>query len=878
MTHQDDRFDALLERSSEAIRNESLDPDQSRAIADRVWMRLNQQAATSATKPELIEGCDAFQCLMPEAARGALGDAQRLLLEDHLAACPRCRRAWARAKSGLAVIPGAARDTAASTRALTGWRPLAAAAAIALFAAGGVWVGRDLFGPALPTQANITEAPAGLIQLGGSKITPLAQGASLQYGETIRAPRDAGAVITLEDGSRVELRERTEMQLARRGRDTEIRLLRGDLIVEASKQGSGHLWVHTPDSEVAVVGTVFTVSSGLRGSRVSVLEGRVEVDTGGREHLLLPGDQVSSAAGSDRVPFASEVAWSHHRAKHIQLIAELQQLARDIDAIPAHPLRTSTELLDLMPAEIALFGSMPNLTDTLGEAHRLFVARLAQSPALQEWFSTEHGREVAAAIDSAVERVRTFGSQLGDEIVVGVAVARQREPRLLVASRLQNPEQFGAFIVAELERLDRERQAQGQHERLPVSWIEQISTVPATAQPGAPDALYLSRLGSTLVASNDTALLSELAARAQQPSTVRSRFVEVMANRYAGGVNWLAGADLETLFALASGNDETADQAARRSGVLDARHVVIESKSDRIEATIDFREPRHHLTAWLAEPATMGAVDYVSPNAYVAVSALVKDPVDMLHDIEEMADQPELGISQVISDTRQATGVDIRDDLLASLGGEFAFAIDGPVLPIPAWKVVIEVYDPARLQAALERLVVALNQRLTAEGRPGVAIQASEVQGYKLYSVQYAQDAVSVHYTFDGGYWLLASQQPVLLQAIQDRRSGLSLTRSSIFSSQLPNDGRGDLSAFVYSNLGPLMQKLSSASEAMPLDAAERERLAAIFGNTEPTLHWAYAGTDSITVGARGPRLADSLVLSMLGAGPAISAETTVGE
>ena len=47
-------------------------------------------------------------------------------------------------------------------------------------------------------------------------------------------------------------------------------------------------------------------------------------------------------------------------------------------------------------------------------------------------------------------------------------------------------------------------------------------------------------------------------------------------------------------------------------------------------------------------------------------------------------------------------------DLAASLGGEFALALDGPLMPVPSWKLVSEVYDPGRFQATLA----------TAGGRP----------------------------------------------------------------------------------------------------------------------------------------------------------------
>ena len=48
--------------------------------------------------------------------------------------------------------------------------------------------------------------------------------------------------------------------------------------------------------------------------------------------------------------------------------------------------------------------------------------------------------------------------------------------------------------------------------------------------------------------------------------------------------------------------------------------------------------------------------------------------------------------------------IDIRDDLAANLGGEFLISLDGPVLPTPSWKAVIEVRNPDQLEQTLERI------------------------------------------------------------------------------------------------------------------------------------------------------------------------------
>jgi hypothetical protein len=62
-----------------------------------------------------------------------------------------------------------------------------------------------------------------------------------------------------------------------RANDLTIRLGRGSVMVEAAKRRKGHLFVDTGDCRVAVTGTLFGVSAGVKGSRVSVVQGEVHV-------------------------------------------------------------------------------------------------------------------------------------------------------------------------------------------------------------------------------------------------------------------------------------------------------------------------------------------------------------------------------------------------------------------------------------------------------------------------------------------------------------------------------------------------------------------------------------------------------------------------
>jgi uncharacterized protein (TIGR03435 family) len=162
-------------------------------------------------------------------------------------------------------------------------------------------------------------------------------GRPISYSEVVRASDQAGTVLTLTDGSRVEMRSESELALERADDGVRIRLGRGSVIVNAAKQGPGHLYVQTKDILVFVVGTVFMVNADEVGSRVAVIEGEVEVQQGATLKKLFPGQQVATNPVMPVVPLVDAITWSRNVVAHIALLEHAH--ARAVASSPDGPLR-----------------------------------------------------------------------------------------------------------------------------------------------------------------------------------------------------------------------------------------------------------------------------------------------------------------------------------------------------------------------------------------------------------------------------------------------------------------------------------------------------------------------------------------------------------
>jgi hypothetical protein len=880
-------LEAILDQTVNAVLSDQPDTPAVDAAASRVWARIatgqnTSAAATSPTAAEHINNCGDFQSLIPSHLRRELSPARALLLEDHTQECIPCRKALKEARTGRTA---AARATFNSSPArssqktnFTAWRWAVAASVLVAVAVGALFVSNRLpSGGALA--ATVESANGALYRVTDAGTLAMAVGEQIGKGVRVRTAKDSGAVVRLADGSRVEMRERSEFSITQNGQGVTLHLDRGDVIVEAAKQGAGHLFVATPDSLVSVKGTIFAVGSGTKGSRVSVVEGEVHVNHSGADKVLLPGDQTVTGASLKPVSVKDDVAWSRNASRYAKMVTELASLRKDIAQQVPHPgVRYSTRFLDLAPEGTVLYAALPNLATTLGESHRIMQERIAQNPALSEWMreqesSAAHG----PGLNQTMARVREFGQYLGDEIVITAGTNAQGNPdAFLVLGELKNAQGFRPFLEKQIGDL---KSADKGAPRVNIIDDPSAVTAPATAAAAntatatgnkkaarvnkGNDELYIWIREDFFAASPKLEQLKGLQATINAPGTNRfagTPFYTRIADVYKEGAGLIVAADLERVIAQATsdvtkvGGQQRLD-LYRQTGLLNLKHFVVEQKEVKAKtqsrAVLSFNEPRRGIASWLAAPGPMGALKFISPDANVATAFVVKEPTLLVDDLLGFMETASPDLRKRLRELETQNGLDLKRDFAAPLGGEFAFAIDGPVLPTPSWKMIMEVYDQQHLQGTFESVVGKLNAWAAQNGQKGLQLTASGGSP-NIYTLRSVDFGLEVHYTYAEGYLIAAPTVALLTRALQHRESGVSLVTSARFTSALPEDGNTNFSAVFYHNLAPLLQPLAETigDRAKSLGEEQQKAIAAFAANSQPTLAYAYAQGDRITLAA----------------------------
>jgi ferric-dicitrate binding protein FerR (iron transport regulator) len=795
MTPQDPNLDPLLEQAIAEIRGEALDPALFEAAAGRVQQRLAQHAT--------LHTCADFQALIPDYRAGTLSPARALLLKDHTHECVACYKPMATASSGTKHQPPATTHHPQFFR-------LAAAAALVAAAGLAFWAFGDRLRPAYSGPEAVVESADGLIyRVSDTGTAPLLRGAEVPAGVTIRAARDSRAMLRLHDGSHVEMRERSGLSVSERGRDLTIGLDRGAILVQAAKRRTGHLYVSTRDCRVSVTGTVFSVNSGLKGSRVTVIEGTVLVAQDRHESVLHAGDQVATSSAMGATPVPLEISWSKNADAYIAMLNAVTALNVKLDQDHFPALRYSSNLLSMAPAGTVVYASIPNLSQALTEVQQVFVPKIQQNATLTQWWQQNH-------LDQVIADMSTMSGYLGSEMVVAASLNSSGHPgQPVIMAELTQPG-FAAFAQAEVAKLSSGANAQ----KLRI--VTDPSAIGAIPQ-GQCVLLVLPHL---VALSPDAAALQQIASGA--PTTFATTdFGSQIAAAYGAGVGLLFAADVQAMAPASHGHAPNVQyfmvQQTGNAGAPETRAALI------------FNGQRTGVASWLAAPAPLDALDFMSPQATLAWAAAVKQPTAIIDEIMTMqASNP--AFQQHIAEVQALLGVDLRNDLAAALGGEVAMAQDGPLLPLPSWKIAVEVYDPVKLQATIQKL-------LAAASMTGVQLQQSTANGRTYYTLS-TQSATPFCYTYTDGYLLAGSSQALLDTAIQNRASGYTLPRSATFTALIPHDQYANFSAAIYYNastLAPLLEQFSKQPAVQQLAA-----------NLKPTLIAAYGENDRITFATSG--------------------------
>lgn len=820
-----------------------------KAAGERVRAAIGAQAmVTSNSDGESWNSIDDYVAAIPAYLAKQLGESQTLLFEEETRSSIPLRRALNEARRQL---DGSAQTTADDVRKKAPvYRWMAAAAAVAVIAVSFIIAVPDLPSLDQARVAQIDEIDGQLYQIVDGSLEKLTVGTWVDGQQRLRSASGSTAIITLDDGSQIEVDERSEISMTRRGSGNRIDVSRGRILVAASPQGSGTLDVFTNEFMVSVTGTIFEVAHGAKGSRVSVVEGEVNVLLAGNTTALTPGEAMASRMDFLTLNVEDEISWSRDADEYVAMLGEVAALQQDLEAIMESQPRYSTRLLDLVPEDTAVYIAVPNAPEKVAEVYDVVRARAQSSEYLAETWAELEAATEGQYLDEMMSWVREIGYTLGEETVFAITMQTIDGEPLSVPIVLSevDADAFAASFEQQLQQLRDVLAAEGHDDELEIALIND----PSEALDGQ---LSIWLYEDILVATVDAATMLEMqtAVENQASAFVGTQMHGMLQSSYDLGTQILGAVNIQHLILpLDSSSEGLEESGLNNAEYLVAQHQLVDGETT-ITADIYFDGETQGAMSWLATPASMGSLEFFSVDTTIVAAMLLKEPISILDDIGEI---------ELPNEIEATAELELFYNVVSVLGGEVAIGLDGPALPTPAWKAVIEAYDAAFLQESIELSVARFNEH-SLDNAVGATISfaPTDVAGYSGFDIKLVVDesialgewnSASFSYVFVDGYMIAAPNGALIDRAIGFYESGSNLQTDSEFRELLSRDGYLDFSAIYFSRLSQL---IGDITRNLPSNLTEEQQAAvsALDQDVSPSMgsilalpdkmHFAYSGS-----------------------------------
>ena len=874
---KDDRSDSkLLDAAIDAIKADSPTAAEITEAGNRARAALEQHRGpqainaehTESIVPEVTTGSwdsiDDYIAAIPAYLAGELSPQQATLFEEESRQSIPLRRALNAAREQQDTVADASPENKGSKK--FSYRLFAVAATITAVAVALFAITPDLPSFNQNQLAQIDEIDGELYQIVDGQLESLTPGTWIDGRQRIRSANGSKAVITLDDGSQIEVDERSELSMTRRSSGNRIDVSRGRILVVASPQGSGTLDVFTDEFMVSVTGTIFEVAHGAKGSRVAVIEGSVDVLMQGNTSSLESGEVLGTRQERYALNLVDELAWSKDADEYIAMIQEVVALQQDLQAVIDSPNRFSSRLLDLAPADTAMYVAVPNAPEKIVEIYDVIRDRLENSDAFAEAWAEFNDVNEEQHLDEIMTWMREIGYTLGDETVFTISVhdndgGEVNEENLVpVVLSEVDADVFRASFENTMEQVQARLAAEGLDTELEFAIVDD----PADA---IDDQLSILLVDDIMVASNSGSVLQEMQNIVLNGGSdfVDGEFHEMLQYSYSQGTEIIGALDLQLLLSLTETNapEENAEDVAEImdvTGLANAQYLIGQySQEDgmtSMTADMYFDGERTGLASWLSYPGPMGSLEFFSTDTTFVSAALIREPSEILAEFEPL---------ELPDDFDAHAELELFYNVIGVLGGEVAFGLDGPALPSPAWKIVIEAYDAASLQDSIEWSVNRFNEVVAEEDNidAEIVLTPADVAGYTGYEValtvnsvstedaDFSLDSADFNYAFVDGYLIAAADEALIDRAISYYESGAGLHTDSELQELMAMDGYLDFSAIMFSRVGELLGDLMG-NLPTGVTAEQEAALAQLDVDVGPSFSSALALSDRIHLSHNG--------------------------
>ena len=479
-----------------------------------------------------------------------------------------------------------------------------------------------------------------------------------------------------------------------------------------------------------------------------------------------------------------DAAISNELNKYPGLMEEFGKLLQRVLTEVKYPDgRTESKLLAVMPEGTMTYVAVSNYGEPTRQIVKIFREELKDSEPLRKWWGSGEVATTGPKVEAFLEKFSELEEYLGNETVFA-GTLEGKEPKFFLVAETRKP-----GVKSFLEQWTKEPADKGKL----VARVMDAQGLASVKENGpSEDPIFLVRPGY-VVMGDEAAEIHKFAERLDKKTREfpATPFGQRVAKAYEDGSTIVAAADLQKIIGKTMTGDSSNDPSLKQSGFGDVKYVVWEhtaaGSAEMSKGELSFAGPRHGIASWLGKPKPLDSLDFVSPDAIVAITIGLKDPAKIYDEAKEMAAATKANTFAAVPTIEQALNFNLREDVLAQLGGEITAEVDTlPPAPLK-WRAILRVNDAAHLQKTLSGLLEATHTETTKD----------ETGGVTTYSFR-VPNGLPIGYAIVDGYLIVGSGREAVAESARMHRSGESLTKSKKFLESLPPGRSREASGMFY--------------------------------------------------------------------------------
>jgi hypothetical protein len=503
-----------------------------------------------------------------------------------------------------------------------------------------------------------------------------------------------------------------------------------------------------------------------------------------------------------------DLAGLQEALKDPDLLAEFGQLIERIQQGVQYPAaRNQSRILAKVPESTVLYVAFPNYGESAHRAAQIFKDELDKSTHLKAFLSKNKLDTLAPQIENGLEKFYELSQFLGDEVVIAGRLEGS-EPTGVMVAEIKKP-----GLPAFLDRLNEEVFTKPGN-RMRILDPQQLAAADERESGKGP--LLLVRPDFVAIGLSVRAL-REFNSQVDQSGAVlaSNALGRRLAQSYRGGTSNVVGIDLHKLVGLIPVTKPRDRETLEKTGFADVGYLVSESTLSAEGATgrfeLSFQGPRHGIASWIAKPAPMDGLDFVSSHPALVAAMILKSPAEIFDDLREIAGDAAFA---ALPQMEEQLNVNLKQDIFANLTGEIVAEMQSPPLgmvapgrttfdgsPAPikpgSFKFILRVKNPTALQQSLKRVLATVPLQSGQREEDGVT--------FNTLTSPSKTEPMEINYFFLDGYLVIASDRATAREALRAHRSGDSLAKSAKLRNALAPGESLKSSMLIYQDVSKML-------------------------------------------------------------------------